>query len=91
VNVDDLKRRFKHHPPKDDAQIELYATVRNELLNVAIRLDELTGGLDSREKSLAVTHLEEAMFWFNGHIARSGGTSGPTPEHLLEFQSAPES
>lgn len=72
MNVDDLKRRFKHHPPNGSDQIELYATVRNELLNLAIRLDEITGGLDSREKSTAVAKMEEAMFWWNAHIARSG-------------------
>lgn len=72
MRVDDLKRRFKHHPPKSNDQVELYATVRNDLLNVAIKLDQFLGGPDSREKALAITKLEEAMFWFNAHIARTG-------------------
>jgi len=28
---------------------------------------------DGREKSLAITHLEEVMFWSNAGLARSGG------------------
>lgn len=63
--------RFQYHPPRegsDDA--DRHAEVRATCAVAARRLDELCGE-DSREKSLAITHLEEAMFWANAAIARN--------------------
>lgn len=62
--------RFEHYPPNSDAQIKLYKTVRRELGLVAEFID--VSCPDGREKSLAITKLEEAMFWANAAIARKG-------------------
>lgn len=66
---EDLENRFMHHPPKDDVMIKLYATNRAYLLNVARHFSEACP--QSRELSLAITKLEEAMFWANAAIARN--------------------
>ena len=42
-------------------QIELQAKLRNRIAEVADHLN--WGAADSREKSLALTHLEEALMW----------------------------
>ncbi len=63
----DIIHRFTSHPP--DARRRL----RHE--EVALQIGALAAYLDSaipegREKSLAITHLEEVMFWSNAGIAR---------------------
>lgn len=68
LNVD-LANRFSYHPPKTEDVKNAHEWVRNTLLRVAGDFDiELSPG---REKSLAITHLEEAMFWANASIARN--------------------
>lgn len=61
--------RFKHHPPKGDATIEKHQAAR-------VAADSFFGVIESiapasREKSLAITKVEEAMFWLNAAIARN--------------------
>jgi hypothetical protein len=65
----DLENRFTYHPPRG-AQPELYQTVRARALGLALYLNEVCP--DSREKSLAVTALEECVTWANAAIARHG-------------------
>jgi hypothetical protein len=65
----DIKNRFNHHPPKDQATIQAHEDVREELRVTALLLDELLP--DSREKSIAITKLEEALMWANAAIARN--------------------
>ena len=45
--------------------------IRNELKTIASLITELVP--DGREKTLALTKLEEVMFWANAGIARKGG------------------
>lgn len=66
--MNDLESRFSHHPPTP-GQAEKYAQVRSHLLEIAQKIDEICP--NSREKSLALTKLEEVMFWSNASIARS--------------------
>lgn len=66
--MDDLTRRFAYHPPSSDEVILTHRNVRAACLEVAEQWDmKLPEG---REKSLALTKLEEAMFWANAAIAR---------------------
>jgi hypothetical protein len=65
----DLKKRFTYHPPKE-GQAELYSELRNSAHEFAILINE--SAPESREKSLAMTHLEEAVMWANAAIARNG-------------------
>ena len=66
--TDDITRRFTYHPPKD-RQAERYREIRAAGLDLA---ELLTAECpQSRELSLALTKLEEAVMWANAAIARN--------------------
>jgi hypothetical protein len=67
--LDDLNVRFTYHPPKE-GQPEKYQRLRMEAHSIAISMVELCP--QSRELSLAIGKLEEAVFWANAGIARHG-------------------
>lgn len=71
----DLQRRFAYHQPSGEEVKDRHQKARELCANVAEWTDELPGG-DTREKSLAITKLEEAMFWINAHIARHQDVTG---------------
>jgi hypothetical protein len=66
---EDINHRFSYHPPKDTETIKAHEDVREELRVTASLLDAMLP--DSREKSLAITKLEEALMWANAAIARN--------------------
>lgn len=63
-----LKKIFTYHAPKND-QPERYVTLRDEAKDLAYTIVKNTP--PSREQSLAITHLEEAIFYANAAIARN--------------------
>lgn len=63
----DLASRFTYHAPKD-GQAERYQKIRDAVHEVARLVNAECP--ESREKSLAVTHLEDAVMWANAAIAR---------------------
>lgn len=63
-----IENNFSYHEPKGD-QLERYGQLRNKAKELAQYIDQLCPG--SREKSLAMTNLEQAMFWANASIARN--------------------
>lgn len=67
AGIRDLGNRFTYHPPRAD-QIPLYEQMRARTRELAEWVNEVVP--DGREKSLAVTHLEEAVMWANAGIAR---------------------
>jgi len=67
IDPQDLENRFTYHPATD-MQGAKYDRIRNEALVMAQRLETLCP--DSRELALAITKLEEAVFWANAAIAR---------------------
>ena len=69
ITVEESIRRFEYHPPKDDSVRELHAQVHEAIAVASDHVITLTP--PSREQSLAVTKLEEAMFWANAAIARN--------------------
>lgn len=68
MDTADLQHRFEYHPPRTEERVEDHAIVRSECRRLAETVNSL--GPDSREKSLAITAIEEAMFWANAMIAR---------------------
>jgi hypothetical protein len=64
----ELVKRFTHHPPKGDQAVR-YGEIRRGGLVLAEKIDDLCP--DSREKSLAMTSLEQAIMWANAAIARN--------------------
>jgi hypothetical protein len=63
-----LQNIFTYHAPKDD-QPERYQTIRAKALELALMIAGETPY--SREQSLALTHLEESIFFANAAIARN--------------------
>lgn len=64
---EEIAIRFTYHPPKGD-QPEKYEDIRDYAHRYAQVLSTLCP--DSRERSLALTKLEEVVFWANAAIAR---------------------
>lgn len=69
MDAADLSNRFAYHKPPDEATANLHSVVRGECLRVAAWLNDVLP--EGREKSLAITHLEETMMWANAAIARN--------------------
>lgn len=65
----EIETRFTYHPPKE-GQPEKYTQLRNLAKGLARCIDDTCP--DSREKSLAITKLEETVMWANAAIARRG-------------------
>lgn len=64
----DIRRRFEFHPATTKTKQNAHECIRESCKGLAEFLDETVP--DSREKSLAITKLEEVMFWANAAIAR---------------------
>lgn len=64
----DLLNRFKYHPPTP-YNMTSHELVRAQCLFLADKLNKYLP--EGREKSLAMTKLEEVMFWGNAAIARN--------------------
>jgi hypothetical protein len=73
VDSEDIGGRFTYHKPSGD-QPDRYEKLRAKARELAELINELCP--ESREKSLAVTQLEQAVMWANASIARP-----PLPTH----------
>ncbi|HMZ78246.1 MAG TPA: hypothetical protein PLL06_01005 [Acidobacteriota bacterium] len=65
---DQIENAFTYHPPKGD-QPERYIKIRDAAKNFAFLIDECVP--DSREKSVAMTNLEQVVMWANAGISRN--------------------
>lgn len=63
----DIENRFGYHPADSEEVRVAHSRVRHNCGEVAEYLNGLLP--ESREKSLAITKLEEAMHWANKAIA----------------------
>ena len=68
ASQDQIDNNFKYHAPKQ-GQPELYESIRGKGKEFAELVNQLCP--DSREKSLAITKIEEAVMWANAAIARN--------------------
>lgn len=64
----DLENRFTYHAPFG-TQVERYHILRNKAKSLAYRIESFCP--NSREKSLALSNLEQAVMWANAAIARN--------------------
>jgi len=69
MHEQDIQERFQHVPPDENRRSQ-HVAVRAVIRDAAHSINQMQGG-ESREKSLAMTHLEEALMWANAHIARN--------------------
>ena len=67
---DDINNRFDYHKPTE-AKGELHQAARSKAKTFATWMNKNLP--ESREASLAVTNLEQALFWANAAIAREHG------------------
>ena len=67
ITIDELKTRFTYHSPKSN-QPARYELIRDTAYRLAHMIVDITP--PSREQSLALTALEEAVMWANAAIAR---------------------
>lgn len=63
-----IENNFTYHKPTDN-QHQKYLELRSAGKGMAYLISNLCP--DSREKSLAVTNLEQAIMWANASIARN--------------------
>jgi hypothetical protein len=63
-----FENNFKYHPATGDKG-QRHEDIRNTLKNAAYFIEKHCP--NSRERSLAITKLEEAMMWANAAIARN--------------------
>lgn len=61
-----IEQAFTYHPPKGD-QAERYVKLRSKAHELAFEIQALCP--ESREKSLALTNLQQATMWANASIA----------------------
>lgn len=73
----DISHRFAFHPATTAEKRNDHASVRSACERAAHQVNALCP--DGREKSLAITALEEAMMWANAAIARAGAGHIETP------------
>ena len=66
--VDDIAKNFTYHPTKA-GQAERYAGIRSKAKELAELIDAECPR--SRERSIALTNLEQSIFWANASIARN--------------------
>ena len=66
--LEDLRRRFTYHAPKE-GQPAQYEAIRREAGELAVLVTSLCP--PGRGRALALTKIEEAVFWANASIARS--------------------
>jgi hypothetical protein len=68
ANIIRIERDFTYHAPKP-GQPERYTALRDKAKELALLIVELTPV--SREQSLALTQLEQSVFFANASIARN--------------------
>lgn len=68
MSPEDIDNRFRFHPARTPRRQRQHEAVRSACADLARRLDGLLP--DGREKSTAITNLEQVMFWANAGLAR---------------------
>lgn len=64
---DRIHQNFTYHPPEEH-QVSDFVSIREYGKSLALHIDRLVP--DGREKSVALTKLEEVVMWANAGIAR---------------------
>jgi hypothetical protein len=65
--TEELEKRFTYHPPRE-GQPWIYEELRSRAFDFALFLNEAVP--DSREKAIALTHLDQVVWSANAGVAR---------------------
>ncbi|MEV4575975.1 hypothetical protein AB0K16_22285 [Nonomuraea jabiensis] len=68
MDVNDLRNRFAFHPASTEERKRDHEAIRDACMVLVMTLDSIVP--DGRELSLAVTNIEQAMYWANAGAAR---------------------
>lgn len=68
MDAKDIEHRFAFHAATTEEKRDAHTSVRQQCRQLADALNEQLP--EGREKSLAMTKLEEVMFWGNAALAR---------------------
>lgn len=68
MTKDFIEKRFTYHPPKEGQPVT-YERIRKAAKELAYLLNDVCP--ESRELSVAMTKLDEVVFWANASIARN--------------------
>ena len=68
MKQEELVNNYTYHAPDEQKQLD-HQTIRTAVFSAATVVNNTCP--ESREKSLVMTKLEEAMFWANAAIARN--------------------
>ena len=77
-----IEHNFKYHPPTGQRAVDVHQQIRLSLRAAADFIDQNLPAAAGREKALAITKCEEAMFWACAGVARHplSGTSREVPK-----------
>jgi hypothetical protein len=70
LSYEELTRLFSFHPAKNEQVAKHHSRIRYSCKELAEIINEIVP--EGREKTLAITKLEEVMMWANAGIARNG-------------------
>lgn len=62
--------RLGYHPVASERQMRIYETNRELYISVYEYISNL--GEPTRERSLALTQLQDSLMWLNAHVACNG-------------------
>ena len=68
MTPEDIANRFAFHAASTQEKRDEHTSIRQACRRLADELNERLP--EGREKALAITHLEEVMFWSNAAAAR---------------------
>lgn len=68
MDKNDIESRFTYHKP-DEKKAQTYPVLRDKAKELAELINSLVP--ECREKSLAITKLEEVIMWANAGISRN--------------------
>jgi hypothetical protein len=71
MTSDEIRERFTYHPPSDGGA-QRHRVLSESFIELAQLVDDVSP--DGREKSLAMTSLEQAKFWASAAVARDPAT-----------------
>jgi hypothetical protein len=79
MDTNELINRFRFHPV-NDVTVKMHEKARALVIDLALELNSLLP--DSREKSLAMTALQESLMWANASIACNSSVQALELKHV---------